>query len=614
MISLHSYMPLLLFFGLSHSLLGQSPTLFQLDLNKDFISWVWSADLRTSVQTGSQSRVDFGNQFKSSLFRQSARQDKWRDENTLALSWRTRLGRRFETRSLIESRVFSDENTSREFNKHLIAQELTIQLHPQVQLVPAAGLALEEAFDIQDEGWYAKAGLVVNRFKMGDYLNYTDAKSELRAFPGRENQEHTFFTGWTRQFSERASDSLRLGYQFSENRYFVNRVTPEIPEPVEQVTITARFLFNQLQYQVSSNSLLMFLTQFRDRDIDQTNPFNRPQHRRREELVLDNQLQYLIFWGGLQLENGLYFSQARNDNPGVDADVNTLQTAINTALRYRRGDDLLWGKFSYTKFEYNTPNAEEGLGSLPLTRRQDRDEQRFIIDMGYRHRFSPFFALTLQGNVYLFHQIYLRAGRSQNNNWNRIFQLAAHFNHQISSRVQHTSQLKILSNFTVFDFEELLPQVRSFVFRKLIYSDSLGLALTQNLTLNGIYQLEKEDNGTFFQKAFAQQVTRELTAHFITINLERKALWGMKLTTGFTLFLRDEWGFAAPDRERRKVRKFRSTTPRMTLTIPASKRLMLFLNYAPNRSQNFTRALTAADFREDTQNFTSGSINLRYSF
>ncbi len=594
----------------SISLAAQTPSLYQLELRKDFISWVWSANLQTSIKTGEQSQVILGNQFQSSLFRQSSVDDKWRDENTFSLYWQNPLNNRFETRSIVESRIFSDENTSRKFNKHLVAQELSVNLNPNVKFKPALGLALEESFNNADQGWYARAGLEVSKLNMGDYLNYTDVSSVIHAFPGRKNQDHTFMTGWTRRFSDQASDSLRLGYQFSESRYFIQPTEAEL-NPQERVIQNARFLFNQLQYRVSNTSQMVFITNFKDRDIDQTNPFN---NRRRKEFSLENQLQYLMFLGPFQIQNGIFFSQARYENPGVETDVNTLQSALNTAVRYQPGKkDVLWGKFSYTKLEYNTPNIDEGAGGSSLNKRQDRDEQRFIIDAAYQHRFNPYFLAKLHGNVYLYHQIYLRSGRSQNNNWNRIFQLAAQFKHRISAKVSHNNQLKILSNFTVFDFEEFLPTVRSFVFRKLIYSDSLSLDLTGNLSLNNIYQLEIEDTGTFFKKEFAQQISRELTAHFININLEHKNILGLRITSGITYFLRDEWGFT-PLQERRKIRKFRSVTPRLTVVFPASKRLLLYVNYAPNRSENFTRPISADQFQENIQNFTSGNVKIRYTF
>jgi hypothetical protein len=594
---------------------AQQPSHYRLSLNKDYISWVWSADFQTAFSAVGNSHVTFNNQLQSSLFRQSAQTDRWRDENTLAFSWRFPLSRNLATRTIVASRIYSDETANRKFNKHLVAQELQWQITPQIAVTPASGMAFEESFNKADQGWYGKLGVSLSRINMGEYINTTEASSQLRAFPGRNNQEHTLYTGWTRQFSSQASDSLKLGYQYSETRYYIQSPAGSAP-PIETVYINTRFLSNQLQYLLSEQSVLLITTNFKNRDIDQSlSPENlNLTSRRRVELALENQLEYLIYWQNWRWQNTIFTSQSENDNPSVETDISTLQTAFSTSLERRSNDGRhYWGKLSYTKLEYNTPSLEDVQSPLELRNRQDRDEQRFIFDIGFRHPLRSYFTVGLKGNVYLFHQIYLRSGRSQNNNWNRVYQLAGEFDHQMTDNIRHRQSVKILANYTVFDFEELLPTVRSYVFRKLIYSDSLVVKLSKHLEIFNIYQLEKEDNGSFFKAAFAQKVNRELTAHFFNIGLTHRNVLGLHLSIGFTVFNRNEWGFTA-DRTRVKLREFESFSPRMTLIFPASRRLLLYVNYAPNRTINKTKGLSESVFSENIQYFTSGNINLRYTF
>lgn len=571
------------------------PSGYSLELKKDFNSWRWSANLNTTLNTVGKSTLDFRNQFNSDLFRESSRRNTWRDENTLNIAWQMPISSLFQVRTLLESRIFSDENNLVKFSKHLLAEELVVRVHPRIHLKPAFGAALEEAFGEQDQGWYSHLGLSISKLDMGGYLNSTDARSVIRAFPGRKNQEHTFFTAWNKQFSEYARDSLRVGYQFSESRYYIAPVSGQVPQ--EQVFINARFLFNQLQYRLSEYSSMAVITSFKNRDIDQRNPTLK---NRRKEISLENQFQYRLTFPSFQWQLGMVFSQTDNDNPGLRTDIEALQSAFTTRLTLRPSSrNRLWAQFSYAKFEYNTPAA-----LAEVNTQDDRDEQRFVIDAGVRHRFSRFFALTLKGNVFLYHQIYLRSGRSGNNNWNRVYQLSAQFDHTLSRHISHRNQIRILANYTVFDFDDLLPQIRSFVFRKLIYNDSLSIALTPNLTLFTMYQLEKEDNGTFFKELFAQQITKEQTAHYLTVNLQHRNIRGFQLTTGISLFRRDEWRLnVGPIAGRQKVREFRSLTPRLTLTYTAGRRLLLFLTYAPNR---------ATDFGTVVQRFTSGNIRLQY--
>ncbi|RMG67060.1 MAG: hypothetical protein D6715_05510 [Calditrichaeota bacterium] len=588
-------MPLIVFCVLvAGRLFAQQAPRFALQLEKDVVSWNWQGLLQWQTATWHRGGLEVFNRFTSNLFRESRDDRKWKDENQLQLQWGTPLSKRLRLGARLESRVFSDQNSFVQFSKHVLAAEADISLSRNIHLLPASGLAVEETYDLRDQGWYGRMGLKINRLDMGGYLNYTDLNSVVRAFPGRRNQEHNFFTGWSTHFSEQASDSIRLGYQFAENRYYLAQADPLSPgvNALEQVVIHARILFNQLNYQVTPQSRLTVQTQFKDRDIDQTNPFL---ENRRQELVLENQIHYQFPLAGLKSHLGVLFSQTTRDNPNLQTDIDALQTALTLGLSHRwQEGHQWWTRFSYTKYEFNTPDT--------VVNHDDRDEQRFIIDTGYSHRFSPFFTLTLKGRVYLYHQIFIHFTRSANNSWNRIFQLGASFQHRPGDGFVHTSQIKILANYTVFDFDELFPQARSFLFRQLIYSDSMAIRLSPTLSLNTIYQLEKQDNGTFFKSIFAQQVNKELTSHYLSLMVQKRRVFGFVVSTGLAYFIRDEWNLIP---QKRQVRRFRSLTPRVTVTYPLGKRVLFYASYAPTRTSNFGR---------EVRHFTSGSLRMTYFF
>jgi hypothetical protein len=586
---------------------------FRLGLNKDNISWIWNGDLVFTTRAWNRSQLGFSNRFSSVLLRETAFQNNWQDENRFRLLWSIPLATKLETGTILQSTIFSDDNTKLQFNKNLLAQELSIKVHPLVKIEPAAGWAIEESYGIQDNGPYAKIGLKINNLDMGGYLNSTDYKSILLGFPDRNNQEHSVFTSWKKQFSASAFDSLRIGYQYFENRFYIRLDPNRIDETaslsdrslppdvgIEQVIIKDQFVNNQLLYILSRNSNISILTELRNRDVDQSNlMFN----NRREELFFGNQFNYQITTGNFSAVTGMLFSQNVRNNLDVITDIDALEAGFIQRLRLRPSiKDLSWLHFSYSKFEYNTPSE------LNI---DDRDELRFIINGGYRHEFTNQFSAAIKGFAHLYHQIFINSGRSQSNNWNRIYQLSTNFEHRITRWLELRQQLRILANYTVFDFDEILPQTRSFVFRRLAYTDSLFLKLDENLTLRGIYQYETEDNGTFFKENFSQQVTREQRAHFLYTALQLRNFAGFKITTGISFYWRDEWALRplrTTDKtitERTKVREFRSVWPRLSITYTASPRLILLATYAPNRSTNFGT---------EEQFFTTGKLNIQYFF
>jgi hypothetical protein len=247
----------------------------------------------------------------------------------------------------------------------------------------------------------------------------------------------------------------------------------------------------------------------------------------------------------------------------------------------------------YIKYEYLSPDTAQTV---------DRDRVRFISDLFYRHRFSNYFSLGLFSSISLEHQIYIHPSRSINNNWNRIFQLGSIFDHKISEMFRNSYRLEILANYTVYDFEEFLPEVRSYLFRRLVFTDTLEVGLTRGLKLQTVYQLEKEDNGTFFKEIYAQQISRELMSHLVDIGLIYLRINGFELTTALNWYVRREWSFTE---EKRLIRDAISLSPRLNLLYRASRNLRIFLSFIPRSYK---------DLNIRRQYSTIGRFNLRYTF
>lgn len=249
--------------------------------------------------------------------------------------------------------------------------------------------------------------------------------------------------------------------------------------------------------------------------------------------------------------------------------------------------------FSYTKYEYSSPDTSQSI---------DEDDVRFIIDLNYSHRFSRYFLFRLNTNLYLYHQIYIFPNRSANNNWNRIYQLAPSFVHQIGDRFENVYQLKILANYTVYDFEEILPEVRSYLFRKLIFSDTLRVKVSGGLKIQTFYQLEKEDNGTFFEDIFAQQVSRELVSHYLDIALIYYRIKGFEISTALNWYIRQEWNMMP---ERQLVRDYQAFSPRLSILYHMGQHLFFYATLSPRVYQ---------DINIEEQYFSTGRLNLKYLF
>ncbi len=570
---------------------------YQLNLLKDNLSWMWFSGLNLDIKINSRTQFVVNNQFTSNLFLETVKGNKWRDENTFKGYLSYDLSSPFKTSTQFRSRVFSDENSFVKFSKHIIFQQIDYDPISKVKVAPALGWASEDIYSIRDQGWYSQINSHVNGYDLGSYTNTSQGFSSLYYYPNRKNQEHRYFTAFNKQFSALARDSLQIGYEFIDNSYPIPSIGSENVTNLEDVGINSRYLYNELDYKFSSLSNLTVETKIQTRDITQS---NLNLHNHRKELNFANRVA--IRYGTKKLSSGFIFSTSQETTlssrkpVGINqtrSDIDGLQTAFHLFLHWRRKFDESRLSFSYTKYEYSSPDTSQTI---------DEDDLRFIIDLMYLHRFSDYFSIKLNANLYLYHQIYIHPSRSANNNWNRIYVLASSFIHTIPERVRHSFQIKILANYTVYDFEDILPEIRSYLFRKLDFSDSLRIQISDGLRFQTVYQLEKEDNGTFFKDIFAQQISRELTSHFIDVGLVYVGIRGLRLNTALNWHFRKEWSMAPT---RRLVRDYRAFSPRISLKYGISKNLFLFLIYSPRSYQDLTIK---------KRYFSMGKIDLKYYF
>jgi hypothetical protein len=573
--------------------------IYQINLLKENLSWNWLGRLNGDFRINPKTRFTFDNQFSSKLFLKTIRGNNWRDDNNFKSFFSYRISSLFQSSIHFKSQIFSDDNSFVKFSKNLLYHELKYTPNPWMEFSPAIGFAAEDVYSFRDQGWYTQLNTRVNQYNLSGYRNTTNGFSSLFFFPNRRNQEHRYFVAFSKSFSSQASDSFQVGYEYVENSYPLPlSADGESIKSIEEVQVNSRYLYNELRYHFSSRSHLNIETKLQSRDLDQNNP---SLLNSRDELNFANRIG--LHYQHRRIITGFTFSTSQVTNlslrqplglPESRTDYDGLQSAFNLFMDWQMtSKDKARLTFSYTKYEFKSPDSTQAI---------DEDDLRFIIDLIYQHRFNPYFSLEVNANLYLYHQIYIHPSRSANNNWNRIFLLAPSLLHQINDSFQHRFQIKILANYTVYDFEELLPEVRSFIFRKLVYTDSLRIKLGSGLRFQTIYQLEKEDNGTFFQDIFAQQVNRELTSHLIDVGLVYTGMTGIQLITALNWYLRKEWSLV-PDR--RIIRDYRAFSPRISIRYNLGQKLQFLLSYSPRSYR---------DINIPKKYFTMGRFDLRYFF
>ena len=154
---------------------------------------------------------------------------------------------------------------------------------------------------------------------------------------------------------------------------------------------------------------------------------------------------------------------------------------------------------------YDTPDS---------TNTDDRDELLITLSGRESHRWNEYLEIGITAEATLNHIVYLFADRSANNNWNRIFRLAPELTYTPSPAMKSVNTFEVLANYTVFDYETLLPTVESYSYRQFAFLNSTSYDMTSNTGLDVLLHVRLYERGELQWQAFTerpQQYFQEVT-------------------------------------------------------------------------------------------------------
>lgn len=162
-------------------------------------------------------------------------------------------------------------------------------------------------------------------------------------------------------------------------------------------------------------------------------------------------------------------------------------------------DSLAFSLF-HNKLTYDTPSDENF---------DDRDELLSIVRINYAKRLTPFFQLFLNVEGNINHTVYLFAERSSNNNYQRIAKLSTGGNFT-GRNITSKNLFEVSANYTVYDYEDLNPNLKSFSFRQLSIYDSTTIKLDKRLFLKFYGYLKYSKQGEFRWTSFEERPVRDI--------------------------------------------------------------------------------------------------------
>lgn len=152
----------------------------------------------------------------------------------------------------------------------------------------------------------------------------------------------------------------------------------------------------------------------------------------------------------------------------------------------------------HSKLRYDTPSGNND---------DDRDELLTIARLRYSRFLSPFFETYIDAEGTLSKVVYLFAGRSANNNVNRILRLLMGGYYK-GARFSSLNNFEVSANYTVYDFEDLATGLRSISFRQFTATDSTRWQFTKSFSFIVNAYIKLTDQGDLDWNDFAERSTR----------------------------------------------------------------------------------------------------------
>ncbi len=503
----------------------------------------WEGRLAFQNQTQQGIRLVLQETFSSSRLIVGAGQNRWKDEHRLTTIISKPLTPSFSWNLLGSSLLFSDKQSGymNDIRTHFLGAGGA--LRGALYRIPAyLGVKDDTRFKQHDFGLTGMIGADMPRFRFGEYVNSFQAQYEADKLEKRKNENLSVGYRISRQFYTDTSDSLRFSWQKGRRDYYIS-TAGEIESRDEQ-GLTAQ---NVLVYPMNEHLKYRVEGRFSNRDLDinvLTGPNAGPK-RQRKDFDLEGAIHMiwntshlngviLFRYSGQEeryilaesLTNSPYSGGSQLVTPDNKSQLATLSFKNNWTLSV--SDTLSW-IMNLQRYRYDTPD---------LQNYDDRDELRFHLDLQASHRFSPKLSARMTVSTHLLHLVYIYGEKSADNNWTRIFRLNPSVAWQPTKRVRLAQSVELLSNYVDYDFETLLPGVRSFVYRKYQAGDTLEVQMTRRSAFFLYYKLELDENGKLVWQDWVEQKLTDRQSHTVNLFLDFRPWVGFHFMPGYSYFYR----------------------------------------------------------------------------
>ncbi|MCK5076957.1 MAG: hypothetical protein KAR38_11310, partial [Calditrichia bacterium] len=452
----------------------------------------------------------------------------------------------FELHSSLKGKTYRNENINLQYQQFKSTNKFKFSFSPDFSITPIVGGIYDYKFSNEDPGIIY--GIQLDGYNLNKKTNTSvkaDYNSYFYDYKERKNRRHQLNFNYFTKFSSVASDSLYAGYSNKiNNEYFISTLNNGLDNKdniaIEKIQIEEITFSNDLKVKIFSNLILRNKTQFKKRDFSQKreNEINR-----RKENQFFNRLNFQLTGKKLFWNFGILNSLQINDFSQNISDNNNIQIAFNNSLRYiiNQKQNLRW-TFSYSKYEYNTPDSEKNF--------DDRDEIRFYNFIKYKYKINQHLHWTAYSGLKYFHQVFIYSQKSNLNKKERVAEAGTNVLYKLSN-FRNTFGGIISTYYLTYDFDDQSNMIN----RKLTLCDTLRYKIFPETHLNFIAKYEIEELGNLDWNKFVEQITRKNHYNYYIAYFLHKLTNLISIKPGISYIVRNDFAYSP---EKKRIRKYRS--------------------------------------------------------
>ncbi len=497
-----------------------------LNFDKSFNTYHWTANAFYNNFFG-RVKIQINEQFVSTLIKTDRKLIT--DNQNFDFKFRYRLNSKLSAASNVNSFILSDNKSLggsiSKASFHVMYGGFAYQPFEKITLEPLVGFRIDNQIDQRDKGLSYQLGLSSNDWEYHGYLTTLQGLFQYDQIQPRTLKTYNASLRIDKKFFEETHNYLQLNYYHNRRDFYtladsMVQKQQNIRYNIESRTDNSIALIDSLNYNVNRKMLWIFHGNILTKGIARDNRYlnlidalHSPLNTNVNELKIEGGIKlFYTFSDRLKSFIGFHYQERDEkhklmmpaDFPLIDKYIQTEEQKNNHTKNTSLTGSALWAASSSDTItisgsanilHYDTPS---------LNNNDDRDELWYLLNLNTLHNINRFLILKSALEINMVHLVYLFSARSADNNWNRILRFSPTIIYSPKNGFKTTNSFEVLANYTVYDFEYLTSQTRSYAFRQFGFLDSTSYHLAEHTSIDWFSHVRLYERGEFKWNSFTE--------------------------------------------------------------------------------------------------------------